>query len=90
MDTVTFLTRDLRVRIEEKVARIDQRSLDGEPWREIDQSELPVTAQWLTSPIRTSPLKVALLAYERENPGDTTLRDTLRSSVAHDSNRSQS
>jgi hypothetical protein len=78
MNIVTFVTRDLRVRIQEKVARIDQRSLDGEPWREIDQSELPVTPQWLTSPIRTSPLKVALIAYERENPGDTTLRDALR------------
>jgi hypothetical protein len=78
MDIATFLTRDLRVRIEVKVARVDQRCLDGEPWKEIDQSELPVSAQWLTSPIRTSPLKVALLAYERENPGDTTLRDALR------------
>jgi len=78
MNIVTFVTRDLRVRIQEKVARIDQRSLDGEPWREIDQSELPVTPQWLTSPIRTSPLKDALIAYERENPGDTTLRDALR------------
>jgi len=78
MNIVTFVTRDLRVRIQEKVARIDQRSLDGEPWREIDQSELPVTPQWLTSPIRTSPLKVALIAYERENPGDTTLSDALR------------
>jgi len=78
MNIATFLTRDLRVRIHEKVARIDQRSLDGEPWREIDQSELPVSTQWLESPIRTSPLKVALLAYERENPGDTARRDALR------------
>ena len=77
MNHVAFETRDLRVRIEDKVARIDQRRLDGEPWREIDQSALPVTEQWLTSPIRTSPLKVALIAFERENPGDMTLRTAL-------------
>jgi hypothetical protein len=77
MNHVMFETRDLRVRIEDKVARIDQRRLDGEPWREIDQSALPVTKQWLVSPIRTSPLKVALIAFERENPGDMTLRTAL-------------
>ncbi|MBZ5609218.1 MAG: hypothetical protein LAP38_13225 [Acidobacteriia bacterium] len=78
MNHVMFETQDLRVRIEDKVARIDQRRLDGEPWREIDQSELPVTEQWLISPIRTSPLKVALLAFERENPGDMSLRVALK------------
>jgi hypothetical protein len=78
MHPVMFQTQDLRVRIEEKVARVDQRRLDGEPWREIDQSELPVTEQWLRSPIRTSPLKVALIAFERENPGDQTLRVALK------------
>ena len=78
MDHVMFETRDLRVRIEDKVARIDQRRLDGELWREIDQSALPVSEQWLVSPIRTSPLKVALLAFERENPGDMTLRIALK------------
>jgi len=78
MNDVMFQTQDLRVRIEKKVARVDQRRLDGEPWREIDQSELPVTEQWLVSPIRTSPLKVALIAFERENPGDLTLRVALR------------
>jgi hypothetical protein len=77
MSIVMFETRDLRVRIEDHVARIDQRRLDGETWREIDQTELPVTAQWLISPMRTSPLKVALWAYERENPGDMALRDAL-------------
>jgi hypothetical protein len=78
MDHVMFETRDLRVRIEDKIARIDQRRLDGELWREIDQSTLPVSEQWLVSPIRTSPLKVALLAFERENPGDMTLRIALK------------
>jgi hypothetical protein len=73
----TFETQDLRVRIEDKVARIDQRRLDGEPWREIDHSELPVSQQWLVSPVRASPLKAALLAFERENPGNTTLRTAL-------------
>ena len=77
MNHTTFQTQDLRVRIEDQIARIDQRRLDGEPWREIDQTALPVTEQWVTSPIRTSPLKVALLAFERENPGDTTLRVAL-------------
>jgi hypothetical protein len=72
MDNVTFETQDLRVRIEDKVARIDQRKLHGEPWKEIDQSTLPI-------PVRTSPLKVALLAFERENPGNMTLRVALRS-----------
>jgi hypothetical protein len=77
MDNVTFETQDLRVRIEDNVARIDQRRLDGEPWREIDHSDLPVTELWRTSPIRTSPLKAALLAFERENPGNMTLRAAL-------------
>ena len=72
-----FETRDLRVRIEGKVARIDQRKLEGELWFEIDRSDLPVTGQWLASPIRTSPLKVALLEFERENPGNTSLRAAL-------------
>ena len=63
-----FETQDLRVRIEGRVARIDQRRLDGEQWTEIDQNVLPVTDQWLASPIRTCPLKVALLAFENENP----------------------
>jgi hypothetical protein len=58
MDNVTFETQDLRVRIEDKIARIDQRKLNGDPWQEI-------------------PLKVALLAFERENPGDTSLRIAL-------------
>jgi hypothetical protein len=79
MDNVTFETQDLRVRIEDKVARIDQRKLSGETWKEIDQSTLPIPEQWFASPIRTSPLKVALLAFERENPGDMTLRIALRS-----------
>jgi len=78
MNHVMFQTQDLRVRIDKKVACVDQRRLDGEPWREIDQNELPVTEQWLVSPIRTSPLKVALIAFERENPGDLTLRVALR------------
>jgi len=77
MDNATFETHDLRVRIEDKVARIDQRRLEGETWREIDHSDLPVSEQWLISPIRTSPLKVALLAFERENPGNSTLRVAL-------------
>jgi hypothetical protein len=78
MNNVTFETQDLRVRIEDKIAHIDQRRLDGEPWREIDQSALPVSEQWLMGPIRTSPLKVALMAFEREHPGDMTLRIALR------------
>jgi hypothetical protein len=78
MNIVMFETQDLRIRIDGKVARIDQRRLDGEPWREIDQNSLPVTEQWLTSPIRTAPLKVALSAFERENPGNMALRDALR------------
>ncbi|HYV62141.1 MAG TPA: hypothetical protein VE958_05675 [Bryobacteraceae bacterium] len=77
MDNATFETQDLRIRIEDNVARIDQRSLEGETWREIDHSDLPVTAQWRNSPIRTSPLRVALSAFERENPGNTTLRTAL-------------
>ena len=79
MDNVTFETQDLRVRIEDKAARIDQRKLSGETWKEIDQSTLPIPEQWFSSPIRTSPLKVALLAFERENPGNTTLRVALKS-----------
>jgi hypothetical protein len=51
--------------------------LDGELWREIDHSDLPVSQAWLMSPIRTSPLRVALSAFERENPGDMTLRKAL-------------
>lgn len=77
MDTRTFETHDLRIRIEDNVVRIDQRRLDGELWREIDHSDLPVTQAWLMSPIRTSPLKVALSAFELENPGDLTLRQAL-------------
>jgi hypothetical protein len=77
MDNVTFETQDLRIRIEDNVARIDQRNLNGELWREIDHSELPVTPQWRDSPIRTSPLRVALSAFERENPGNMTLRTAL-------------
>ncbi len=77
MSNVTFETQDLRVRIEDKIACIDQRRLDGEPWREIDQIALPVSQEWLISPIRTSPLKVALRAFENEHPGDRTLRSAL-------------
>lgn len=79
MSNVVFETQDLRVRIENKVARIDQRRLDGDAWREIDQSALPIPEQWFTSPVRSSPLKVALMAFERENPGDTRLRVALKS-----------
>jgi hypothetical protein len=79
MDNVTFETQDLRVRIQDKIARIDQRKLSGETWQEIDQSTLPIPEQWFTSPVRSSPLKVALQAFERENPGDTRLRIALRS-----------
>jgi hypothetical protein len=39
---------------------------------------LPVSQQWLTSPIRTSPLKVALRAFECEHPGDMSLRNALQ------------
>ena len=77
MPNITFETQDLRIRIEENVARIDQRNLQGETWREIDHSDLPVTAQWRDSNIRTSPLRAALLAFERENPGNLTLRKAL-------------
>jgi hypothetical protein len=79
MNNVTFETRDLRVRIENKVARIDQRKLEGDQWKEIDQSALPIPEQWFSSPVRSSPLKVALIAFETENPGDTRLRMALRS-----------
>jgi hypothetical protein len=79
MKNRTFETQDLRIRIEDKVVRVDQRRLDGEPWREIDHTELPVSQAWLTSPIRTSPLRVALSAFELENPGDMTLRNALGS-----------
>ena len=78
MNHVTFETHDLRVRIEDHTAHIDQRRLNGAPWMEIDKSALPVSEQWLMSPIRTSPLKVALLAFEGENPGNMTLRTALR------------
>ena len=81
MDNVVFETRDLRVRIENKVARIDQRKLDGEAWREIDQSTLPIPEQWFESPLRSSPLKVALQAFESEKPGNMTLRLALKSKV---------
>ena len=74
---MTFETQDLRVRIQDHVARIDQRRCDGELWREIDQNALPVSQQWLTSPVRTSPLKIALWAFERENPGNMALRNAL-------------
>jgi hypothetical protein len=79
MKNTTFETHDLRIRIEDNIVRIDQRHLDGELWREIDHSDLPVSQAWLTSPIRTSPLRVALSAFERENPGDMTLRKALES-----------
>ncbi len=79
MNNVVFETQDLRVRIENQVARIDQRKLNGEPWKEIDQSSLPIPEQWFASPLRSSPLKVALLAFERENPGNMTLRIALKS-----------
>jgi hypothetical protein len=78
MNMVTFETQDLRVRIQDKIAHIDQRRLDGEPWTEIDQIALPVSAEWLTGLIRTSPLKVALAEYERENRGDMALRAALQ------------
>jgi hypothetical protein len=78
MNHVMFETQDLRVRIAEKVARVDQRKLEGEVWQEIDRNDLPVTEQWLGSPIRTSPLRVALIAFEREHPGDLTLRIALQ------------
>ena len=79
MNIVTFETQDLRVRIEDKVARIDQRKLQGETWQEIDKDQLPVTEHWRTSAVRAcpSPLKVALLAFERENPGDMSMRIAL-------------
>jgi hypothetical protein len=77
MNNRTFETHDLRIRIEDKIVRIDQRRLEGELWREIDHSDLPVSQAWLMSPIRTSPLRVALSAFERENPGDLTLRKAL-------------
>jgi hypothetical protein len=79
MNNRTFETQDLRIRIEDNIVRIDQRRLDGELWREIDHSDLPVSQAWLMSPIRTSPLRVALSAFERENPGDMTLRKALES-----------
>ena len=77
MPNTTFETQDLRIRIEDNVARIDQRNLQGETWREIDHNDLPVTPQWRDSNIRTSPLRAALLAFERENPGNLTLRTAL-------------
>jgi hypothetical protein len=79
MPNAIFETQDLRVRIEDQVARIDQRKLEGETWQEIDKDELPVTEHWRTSAVRAcpSPLKVALLAFERENPGNMSLRQAL-------------
>ena len=79
MNNVVFETQDLRVRIENKVARIDQRTLNVDPWKEIDQSTLPIPEQWFSSPVRSSPLKVALMEFERENPGNMTLRMALKS-----------
>jgi len=79
MNNVVFETHDLRVRIQDKIARIDQRKLTGETWKEIDQSALPIPENWFSSPVRSSPLKVALMAFERENPGDMRLRQALRS-----------
>lgn len=78
MNTVIFETKDLRVRIQDGLVCVDQRSLNGEPWREIEQNQLPVTEQWLGSPVRSSPLKIALWAFELENPGDMALRKALR------------
>jgi hypothetical protein len=78
LETLTFQTKDLRVRIQGLVVYIDQRNLAGEPWRQIEQSGLPLSEHWLASPTRTSPLKIALWAYEQENPGDTALRRALR------------
>lgn len=78
MKNVAFEMQDLRVRIEDNIAHVDQRSLEGSPWREIDQIGLPVSEQWMMSPIRTSPLKVALLFFERENPGNLALRNALQ------------
>jgi hypothetical protein len=40
---------DLRVRIEDEIARVDQRKLQGEIWEEIDEDVLPVTEHWRTS-----------------------------------------
>lgn len=79
MTNVTFETQDLRVRIEDTVARVDQRKLEGETWQEIDKDQLPVSEHWRNSAVRAcpSPLKVALLAFERENPGDLSLRVAL-------------
>lgn len=79
MNNVVFETQDLRVRIENKVVRIDQRTLNVDPWKEIDQSTLPIPEQWFSSPVRSSPLKVALMEFERENPGNMTLRLALKS-----------
>jgi hypothetical protein len=78
LETVTFRTKDLRVRIQGLVVYIDQRSLVGDQWRQIEQSGLPLSEQWLDSPMRSSPLKIALWAYEQENPGDMALRSALR------------
>lgn len=78
MNNTTFEMQDLRVRITDNIAHVDQRTLDGAPWREIDHIGLPVSEQWLISPTRTSPLKIALLFFERENPGNLDLRQALR------------
>lgn len=77
MSHVTYETQDLRVRIEDNIARVDQRHLEGEPWREIDHNELPMSGEWMASPMRTSPLRIALRAFELEHPGDVTLRNAL-------------
>jgi hypothetical protein len=79
MTNVVFETQDLRVRIEDTVARIDQRKLEGETWQEIDKDQLPVSEHWRNSGVRASPsaLKIALLAFELENPGDMSLRTAL-------------
>lgn len=77
MNSGVFETQYLRVRIENNVAWIDQRRLSGERWQEIDHDPVPVPEQWLSNPIRTSPLKVALRAFETENPGNLALRQAL-------------
>ena len=77
MDNVLFETQDLRIRISESVAYIDQRRLTGDLWAEIDKTDLPMSPSWLASPGRTSPLQAALRAFEIEHPGDKSLRLAL-------------
>ena len=79
MENAIFETQDLRVRIEDQIARIDQRKLNGDVWQEIDRDPLPVSEHWRASAVRAcpSPLKVALLAFERENPGNMSMRIAL-------------